>query len=72
MLNKRVYREPEDYHKRIPLWRSSEFLKLWIGQTISEIGSRITPSASLEARERGDAIGFEGCCRLGRWRGISG
>jgi predicted MFS family arabinose efflux permease len=26
----------------IPLWRSREFLKLWIGQTISEIGSRIT------------------------------
>jgi len=24
------------------LWRNSDFLKLWIGQTISEIGSRIT------------------------------
>jgi hypothetical protein len=24
------------------LWRNSDFLKLWIGQTISEVGSRIT------------------------------
>jgi hypothetical protein len=24
------------------LWRHRDFLKLWIGQTISEIGSRIT------------------------------
>jgi MFS family permease len=35
-MNLRVYPE------RIPLWRNREFLKLWIGQTISEIGSRIT------------------------------
>src|SRR5258706_12668355 len=24
------------------LWRDREFLKLWVGQTISEVGSRIT------------------------------
>src|SRR6266581_2545860 len=24
------------------LWHNSDFLKLWIGQTISEIGSRVT------------------------------
>src|SRR5271155_3420486 len=30
------------YPEWIPLWRNREFLKLWIGQTISEIGSRIT------------------------------
>jgi MFS family permease len=30
------------YPERIPLWRHREFLELWIGQTISGIGSRIT------------------------------
>ncbi len=30
------------YPEPIPLWRQKEFLKLWIGQSISEIGSRIT------------------------------
>ena len=27
------------------LWRNREFRKLWIGQTISQIGSRITSQA---------------------------
>ena len=31
-----------DTKKSITLWRHSDFLKLWIGQTISELGSRIT------------------------------
>ena len=30
------------YPEPIPLWRQKEFLKLWIGQSISEVGSRIT------------------------------
>ena len=28
--------------KRATLWRHPDFLKLWIGQTISEVGSRIS------------------------------
>lgn len=28
--------------RAVSLWRNSDFLKLWIGQTISEVGSRIT------------------------------
>jgi hypothetical protein len=31
-----------DREKSITLWRHSDFLKLWSGQNISELGSRIT------------------------------
>jgi len=32
----------QDQARRKSLWRSPDFLKLWTGQTISELGSRIT------------------------------
>lgn len=37
-----VARSPRPYTDPITLWRNRSFLKLWFGQTVSEIGSRIT------------------------------